>query len=234
MDLPPPPPPSAYAGDDGFGEVGLAVGGAGKYVPPSRRAGGGPDVGGPGGPPGAPAAVVDERDLNSLRISNLSEDADEDELRAIFRPYGHIERFYVARDRETNVGRGFAFVTFSRHDEAERARLGLNGFPYEHLILRVRAKAGAGWCGVVWWGGVVDGWQVGGLPGSHHLHAWSQPCSAHCSSPLPPSFPYPILPLAFRWTGPSRPSRRARVAVAWAVAAACSSCRATARRCHRG
>ena len=37
--------------------------------------------------------------------------------------YGHIERFYVARDRETNASRGFAYLTFSMHREAEAAKV---------------------------------------------------------------------------------------------------------------
>jgi translation initiation factor 3 subunit G len=48
-----------------------------------------------------------------------------------------VDRIYVARDRETGESRGFAFVTFMFHNEAERARVGLNGHPYGHLILQV-------------------------------------------------------------------------------------------------
>ena len=120
--------------DAGDGADGSAAGG--KYVPPSKRAGA--DAGAAGG--SGSGGGMDERDLNSLRVSNIGEDADEDELRALFRPYGHIERFYVAKDRETGASRGFAFVTFSLHSEAERAMKALNGLPYEHLILKVRAK----------------------------------------------------------------------------------------------
>jgi translation initiation factor 3 subunit G len=122
--------PSAMDGGDGG-----ASGVGGKYVPPSKRAGApGADA------PGGGGATMDERDLNSLRISNIGEDADEEELRSLFRPYGHIERFYVAKDRDTGASRGFAYITYSMHSEAERAKAALNGFPYEHLILKVREQ----------------------------------------------------------------------------------------------
>ena len=33
--------------------------------------------------------------------------------------------------------KGFAFITYSTHEEAERARVGMSGYGYKHLILQV-------------------------------------------------------------------------------------------------
>jgi len=126
----------------------VAIGGKGAYVPPSRRGDKPPPgAGAPGGFVGTGPIMSSKEDvseLTGLRVSNLAEDADEDELRALFRQYGHVERFFIARDRETNVSRGFAYLTFSTHGEAERAKAGMNNYPYLHLILKVRARGLAG------------------------------------------------------------------------------------------
>ncbi|GHP02839.1 hypothetical protein PPROV_000159400 [Pycnococcus provasolii] len=99
----------------------------GGYVPPSLR----------GGAAAAGAAMRDRRDENSLRVTNLSEDCREADLQELFRPFGPIQRIYVAYDRETGESRGFAFVNFIHHEDAARAKEKLDGFGYDNLILRV-------------------------------------------------------------------------------------------------
>ena len=59
------------------------------------------------------------------------------QIRDLFARYGRVERCYLARDKETNESKGFAFVTFALGSEAERARQAVNGYPLDHLILRV-------------------------------------------------------------------------------------------------
>lgn len=43
----------------------------------------------------------------------------------------------MARDRETNTCKGFAFVSYYSKEDAERAQKALNGYGYDNLILRV-------------------------------------------------------------------------------------------------
>lgn len=87
----------------------------GKYVPPSLR----------------------KDDQNTLLVTNISEDADEQELRNLFSQYGPVSRFHLGKDRITHKVRGFAFVTYSRREHAERAMESLQGQGIDHLILRI-------------------------------------------------------------------------------------------------
>ncbi|KAJ3020716.1 translation initiation factor eIF3 subunit g [Thoreauomyces humboldtii] len=102
----------------------------GKYVPPSLRNRG----------PGEAMAgsSADKRDeFPTIRITNLSEDAQDQDVKDLVNRFGHTSRVFVSRDRETNACKGFAFVSFYHRDDAEKAMDKLNGFGYDNLILRV-------------------------------------------------------------------------------------------------
>ena len=55
----------------------------------------------------------------------------------MFKPFGRISRVYLAKDKETLQSRGFAFVSFVNKDDAARAMEKLQGFGYDHLILKL-------------------------------------------------------------------------------------------------
>ena len=118
-------------GSDGPGGD-KAGGGAGGYVPPSRRA---------GASAGEGDSMNRRREENSVRVSNLSEDTREQDLQELFRPFGPVTRIYVAFNRETGESRGFAFVNFVNRDDGQRAIDRLDGFGYDNLILRVEWSA---------------------------------------------------------------------------------------------
>ena len=108
-------------------QVGASAGG-GKYVPPSMRGG------------GAGVAFQPERrtdDLNTIRVTNLSDGTTEADLQDLFSRYGRISRVYLAKDKETMLSRGFAFVSFVSKDDAARAMKELQGIGYDHLILKL-------------------------------------------------------------------------------------------------
>jgi len=85
-----------------------------------------------------PSSLTGKRDDNTtVRVTNLSVDTKEADLRELFRPFGYIQRVYLAWDKFTNSARGFAFVTFQERAHAERAIEKLDGYPYDHLILHV-------------------------------------------------------------------------------------------------
>jgi len=111
-------------------EAGGLGGGGGKYVAPRAR------DGAPGGADG-PERVIPLEEMTQLRVSNLGEDADEDELRMLFTPFGRLDKIFLAKDRETGVPRGFAFVRYMRHDDAAAAMRAIDRLPYQNLILRV-------------------------------------------------------------------------------------------------
>ncbi|KAJ3075153.1 translation initiation factor eIF3 subunit g, partial [Quaeritorhiza haematococci] len=100
----------------------------GKYVPPSMR-------------DRKPGEVMPGRaprdDVSTLRITNLSEDVTEQDVKDLVGRFGHTSRVYVARDKETNTCKGFAFVSFYNRDDAEKALNALNGYGYDNLILHV-------------------------------------------------------------------------------------------------
>eukprot|EP00500_Bicosoecida_sp_ms1_P003554 CAMPEP_0203813140 /NCGR_PEP_ID=MMETSP0115-20131106/4548_1 /ASSEMBLY_ACC=CAM_ASM_000227 /TAXON_ID=33651 /ORGANISM="Bicosoecid sp, Strain ms1" /LENGTH=290 /DNA_ID=CAMNT_0050721999 /DNA_START=35 /DNA_END=907 /DNA_ORIENTATION=+ len=116
-----------FGGDEGGGDEG---GDGSTYRPPGAR-------GGSGGGGGGASRFGDRDDSNTLRVTNLSADTMEADLFDLFRPFGHVERVYLAKDRETRESRGFAFVSFGTKADAERARGKLNGYGYDHLILGV-------------------------------------------------------------------------------------------------
>lgn len=103
----------------------------GKYVPPSMRGGAGASRG-----PGE-SMRSGRDDLPTLRVTNISEDTQEQDLRDLFSHVGRVARVYVGRDRETGAGRGFAFVSFEDKATAQRAIERMNGRGYDNLILNV-------------------------------------------------------------------------------------------------
>jgi len=99
----------------------------GKYVPPSMRNRG----------PGERLTTTRD-DLPTLRVTNISEDTQENDLRDLFGTFGRVARVYVGRDRETGIGKGFAFVSFDEKAVAERAMQKTHGRGYDNLILNVQ------------------------------------------------------------------------------------------------
>jgi translation initiation factor 3 subunit G len=128
--------------DDGWAVVGAGGGGGNKYVPPSARGGGG--MGGKSlaamaatVPEGAGNRGNDNRDQNTIRVTNISEDTTEADLQELFQPFGRISRVYLAKDKETMQSRGFAFVSFVHREDAAKAMDKLQGHGYDHLILKL-------------------------------------------------------------------------------------------------
>lgn len=116
------------AASKGANPAARAMGGAsglgpGKYKPPSMRAGAVPGAGTAMSGPGAP-----RDEYATLRVTNLSEDVEEESLRELFRRYGRVTRVFVGRDRETGLCKGFAYVNFEDRASADLARQKLDGF----------------------------------------------------------------------------------------------------------
>jgi cold-inducible RNA-binding protein len=65
--------------------------------------------------------------LKNIFVGNLDFGATEQSIRALFEPYGAIERVNVVTDRDTGQPRGFAFVEMTHANEADRAISALNG-----------------------------------------------------------------------------------------------------------
>lgn len=127
--------------DSGWTQVGTGTGGN-KYVPPSAR-GGASGMGGKSLSALAASAGPeadrrhDNRDQNTIRVTNISEETTEADLQELFQPFGRISRVYLAKDKETMQSRGFAFVSFVHREDAARAMDKLQGHGYDHLILKL-------------------------------------------------------------------------------------------------
>lgn len=100
-----------------------------KYVPPSLRDG--------GNKRGDFMQMQRRDDTTAIRISNLSESTTDADLDELVKPFGAIQKQYLAKDRQTNLCKGFAYVHFKYRAEAARAIATLNGYGYDHLILNV-------------------------------------------------------------------------------------------------
>ena len=76
-------------------------------------------------------------DTAAIRVSNLSENTQEGDLQELFKPFGHIARIFLAKDKITGQCKGFAFINYVRKDDAAKAIATLDGYGYDHLILNV-------------------------------------------------------------------------------------------------
>jgi cold-inducible RNA-binding protein len=65
--------------------------------------------------------------VKNIFVGNLDFAATESSIRALFEPYGKVERVNLITDRETGRSRGFAFVEMPDAAEADRAIAALNG-----------------------------------------------------------------------------------------------------------
>ncbi|KAI9871569.1 MAG: translation initiation factor eIF3 subunit g [Pleopsidium flavum] len=125
----------AAGGMDADGDGEPAVGGLGaggsSYVPPHMRkgaaAGAGDRMGG----------KYERDDLATLRVTNVSEFAEEQDLRDMFERFGRVTRVFLAKDRDTGRAKGFAFISFQERTDAAKACEKMDGYGYGHLILRV-------------------------------------------------------------------------------------------------
>jgi len=65
--------------------------------------------------------------MTNLFVGNLNFQTTESDLRALFEPFGQIERIHIATDRDTGQARGFAFVEMANDEEAKKAMASLDG-----------------------------------------------------------------------------------------------------------
>src|ERR1700749_1625899 len=74
---------------------------------------------------------------NKLFVGNLSFDTTENDLQDAFAAFGTVSEANLMMDRMTNRPRGFAFVTMSTPEEAQRAIEAMNGKDMDGRALTV-------------------------------------------------------------------------------------------------
>ncbi|PNY27604.1 Eukaryotic translation initiation factor 3 subunit G [Tolypocladium capitatum] len=118
-------------------DANVGAAGAGKkgsYVPPAMRGGA---AGASAGERMGGSKYGERDDLATLRVTNVSEMAEENELRDMFERFGRVTRVFLAKDRETGMAKGFAFISFADRSDAVKACDKMDGYGFKHLILRV-------------------------------------------------------------------------------------------------
>ena len=74
---------------------------------------------------------------NKLFVGNLSFNTTENDLQDAFAAFGSVTETNLMMDRMTNRPRGFAFVTMSSAEEAQKAIEGMNGKDVDGRALTV-------------------------------------------------------------------------------------------------
>lgn len=74
-------------------------------------------------------------DLPTLRVTSLSYDAEDEDLRELFERFGKVARANVVRDRDTRESKGFGFVSFESRKDAEVALKKMDGYGMSRLCV---------------------------------------------------------------------------------------------------
>lgn len=78
----------------------------------------------------------------SIFVGNLPWRTTNEDLTALFAPFGAVENARIVTDRETGRSRGYGFVDMTNDEEAKKAIAELNGYGYGERPLTVNeAKA---------------------------------------------------------------------------------------------
>ena len=72
-----------------------------------------------------------------LHVANLSKSTTQDELSVLFAQAGQVTATEVIKDRKSGEPRGFAFITMSAQNEAEKAISMFNAYSLSDHILKV-------------------------------------------------------------------------------------------------
>ncbi len=75
----------------------------------------------------------------NIFVASLPFNADDDDLRQLFEPYGEVTSSKVIFDRERNRSKGFGFVEMSDDGAGQTAISELNDSSYEGRTLVVKA-----------------------------------------------------------------------------------------------
>lgn len=84
---------------------------------------------------------------NRIYAGNIPWETNENELRAHFEQHGDVREIKIMTDRETGKARGFAFVEYTRPQEAQEAIKALDGtqFGGRRLVVSLaRERSGGG------------------------------------------------------------------------------------------
>ncbi|KAK4875865.1 hypothetical protein RN001_012287 [Aquatica leii] len=76
-------------------------------------------------------------DSMAVRVSNLSDSTTDADLEELVKPFGPINKLYLAKEKGTGSCKGFAYIHFKFRNDAAKAIATLHKHGYDHLILSV-------------------------------------------------------------------------------------------------
>ncbi len=79
-----------------------------------------------------------------LYVGNLSPDANDASLKALFSMFGTVERAYIIPDPQTGKCKGYGFVIMGQETEGQAAVEALNGKKCGEFTIKVEATKGKG------------------------------------------------------------------------------------------
>ena len=77
-----------------------------------------------------------------LYVGNLSPEADDKALQALFSMFGTVEKAYIILDKQTQKSKGYGFVVMSNEAEAKKAIKALDGKKVGDYTVRVQEPKG--------------------------------------------------------------------------------------------
>lgn len=76
-----------------------------------------------------------------ILVRNLARATTEDNLKALFAPFGAIQYCNLVLDKESGVSKGFAFIEMPKPGEAKAAIKALNNKSHDGVKIRVKRAA---------------------------------------------------------------------------------------------
>jgi cold-inducible RNA-binding protein len=126
--------------------------------------------------------------MKNLFVGNMTFQTTEDELRALFEPFGQVARVHIAIDRETRRSRGFGFVEMPNDAEAQQAMQALDGKDFGGRVIKVNeARPREAGSGGARGGGQGGGYDRGGRGGGGGRNRYSN--EDYSESPRQPREP---------------------------------------------
>jgi RNA recognition motif-containing protein len=72
-----------------------------------------------------------------IYVGNLSKSTTEDEIKALFVQEGEVTSVELVKDRDSGLSKGFAFVTMTSQESADKAIIKYNAFTLAGNALKV-------------------------------------------------------------------------------------------------
>lgn len=135
---------TAAAAASGGGNSGSGDSGSNKWVPSFRSRDGNSGGGGGGADGGQSSSGTTDI---TIKISNLQDDTTDNDLRVLLSEVASKfridtpSRSFLVKDKVTYAAKGYAYVTYLRQDDANKALKALDGYRFANVVLQAELSA---------------------------------------------------------------------------------------------